>query len=42
MDDEEIILAFVEGFLRKAMEIADEIGSIYIAISKTKVGGNNN
>ena len=46
MKEEEIILAFVEGFLRQAIEVADEItGGIYdveFTISKTKVGGTNN
>ena len=45
MDDEEIILAFVEGFLRQAIETVEEMaGGIYTVsfdIQKTKIGGNN-
>ena len=46
MEEEEIVLAFVEGFLRQAIDTIEETsGGIYeisFEISKTKIGGINN
>ena len=46
MDREEIVLAFVEGFLRQAIDTIEEAsGGMYevsFSIEKTKIGGINN
>lgn len=46
MEQEEIILAFVEGFLRQAIGVVDEMScgmySVSFEIEKTQIGGSNN
>lgn len=46
MDEEEIVLAYVEGFLREVINIVDEMSygmySVEFEIKKTEVGGKNN
>ena len=45
MDEEEIVFAFVEGFLRQAIETAEEMsGGMFVisfSIEKQQVGGTN-
>ena len=46
MDEEEIVLAYVEGFLREVIDIVDEMSygmySVDFEIKRTAIGGKNN